>query len=176
MSTGPSLLPGPRKWWHPRVARTSGSVTEAIYGLILALSVVAVSQEYDDSDAGLIAASVLITGVVFWLAHVYSRVLAASIERRRRLEHSEIRDVLRHDWPLVQVTVPLVVALVLGALGILADGTAIVIAIGLALFELALTGAYAARLRGARLPGVIASATIATALGAVTVALKAIVH
>src|SRR5215208_1949706 len=100
--------------WRPRVVRTTGSVTEAIYGLILATSVIAVSREYDSSNAGRIGITVLVTGVVFWLAHVYARVLAGSISNRRMIKRSEVREVLRHDWSLVEVTVPLVLILVLG--------------------------------------------------------------
>ncbi len=48
--------------WRPRVVRTSGSVVEAIYGLILATSVIAVSREYDSSNAGRIGITVLVTG------------------------------------------------------------------------------------------------------------------
>ena len=40
---------------------------------------IAVSREYDASNAGVIAVTVLVTGIVFWLAHVYARVLAGSI-------------------------------------------------------------------------------------------------
>ena len=35
---------------RPRVVRTAGSVTEAVYGLILATSVIAVSREYDATN------------------------------------------------------------------------------------------------------------------------------
>jgi hypothetical protein len=107
--------------WRPRVVRTSGSVTEAIYGLILATSVIAVSREYDSSNAGLLGVSVLVTGVVFWLAHVYARVLAGSISHHRMLNRSEVREALRHDWPLVEVTVPLVLILALGVLDVVPD-------------------------------------------------------
>ena len=96
------------EWWRPRVVRTTGSVVEAIYGLILATSVITVSREYDSSNAGRVGVTVLVTGVVFWLAHVYARVLAGSITRQRRLSRSELGEALRHDWPLVEVTVPLV--------------------------------------------------------------------
>jgi hypothetical protein len=62
--------------WRPLVAGTTGSVTEAIYGLILATSVIAVSAEYASSNAGLVGVTVLVTGVVFWLAHVWTVVSA----------------------------------------------------------------------------------------------------
>ncbi len=164
------------KRWRPRVARTSGSITEAIYGLILATSVIAVSREYDASDAGRIGVSVLVTGVVFWLAHVYARVLAGSITHRRMLTRSEVRDVLRHDWPLVEVTIPLVLILALGGLDVVSDRAAIRLATIVALVELAAAGAYAAHASGARPRWTVLSAAIAVILGSAVVLLKALVH
>ena len=162
--------------WRPRVVRTTGSVTEAIYGLILATSVIAVSREYDSSNAGLVGVTVLVTGVVFWLAHVYARVLAGSITRHRQLNRSEVRDVLRHDWPLVEVTIPLVLILGLGALDVVPDNAAILVAMLVALVELAAAGAYAARTSGASLRGTVLSAAVAVALGSAVILLKVVVH
>ena len=162
--------------WRPRVARTTGSIVEAIYGLILATSVIAVSQEYDPANAGRIGVSVLVTGVVFWLAHVYARVLAGSITRQRRLNRSEVRGAFRHDWPLVEVTVPLVVILALGAIDVVPDKAAILAATLAALVELAAAGSYAARESGAGPRGTVVSAVIAVTLGSVVVLLKALVH
>ena len=162
--------------WRPRVVRTAGSVVEAIYGLILATSVIAVSREYDASNAGVIAVTVLVTGVVFWLAHVYARVLASWIDRRRMPGLSEVREAMRHDWPLVEVTLPVVLVLLLGVLGILADRSAILLATLAALAELAAAGGYAAHASGARAPATLASAVVAVALGSTVILLKAFVH
>ena len=162
--------------WRPRVARTTGSVVEAIYGLILATSVIAVSREYDSSDAASVGVAVLITGIVFWLAHVYARVLAGSVTHQRRLSRSEVHEALRHDWPLVEVTVPLVLILALGAIDIVPDKTVILAATLAALVELAAAGAYAARVSGAGLRGTVVSAVIAVTLGSAVVILKALVH
>jgi len=162
--------------WRPRVMRTKGSVTEAIYGLILATSVIAVSREYDSSNAGRIGVTVLVTGVVFWLAHVYARALARSITQHRMLDRSEMGEVLRHDRPLVEVTVPLVVILALGALDAVPDKAAILAATIAALVELAAAGAYAARMSGAGARGTVVSAIIAVTLGSAVVLLKALVH
>ncbi len=144
-----------RTWWRPRVVRTTGSVTESIYGPILATSVISVSREYDSSDAAVIGVTVLVTGVVFWLAHVYARVLARSIDLRRRLNRSEVGEVLRHDWPPVGVTAPVLVILALGALDVLSDRTAILTATVAALVELA-AGGHAARTSGAGALGSVA--------------------
>ena len=168
--------PDAARRWRPRVVRTTGSLTEGIYGLILAVSVIAVSRQYDSSDAGIIAVSVLGTGVVFWLAHVYSRVLSRSIARRRMLSGPEMREALRHDWPLVEVTLPLVAVLTLGAVGVIPDRAAVVIATLAALVELGSAGAYAARISGAGARGTILSTVIAVALGGAVVLLKTLVH
>jgi hypothetical protein len=162
--------------WRPRVARTSGSVTEAIYGLILATSVIAVSAEYASSNAGLVGLTVLVTGVVFWMAHVYARVLAGSITDHRTPNRADVSEAVRHDWPLVEVTVPLVLVLALGALDVVPDKTAILAATLAVLAELAAAGAYAARASGAGLGGTVASALIAVSLGGAVVLLKTVVH
>ena len=162
--------------WRPRVTRTAGSVSEAIYGLILAVSVIAVSREYDSTNAGLVGVTVFVTGVVFWLAHVYARVLATSMIRERGLNRSEVLELLRHDWPLVEVTIPLVLILALGVFDAIPDKVAILAAMIAALTELAAAGAYAARVRGSGLTGTVVSAAIALALGGVVVLLKVLVH
>jgi hypothetical protein len=164
------------KPWRPHVVRTTGSVTEAIYGLILATSVIAVSREYDSSNAGRVGVTVLVTGLVFWLAHVYARVLAESIRLHRMLKRSEVGGVFRHDWPLVEATAPLVLILALGVLDVVPDKATILAATLVALVELAAAGAYAARSSGAGLWGTLVSAAIAVTLGSAVVLLKALVH
>lgn len=156
--------------------RTAGSVTEGIYGLILAVSVIAVSREYESTNAGTIAVTVLVTGVVFWLAHVYARILSRSMAGDRWPTRAETREVLRHDWPLVEVTIPLVLVLLLGVVDVLRDETAILLAVLGALLELAASGAYAARSSGAGVPMTILSAAVAVALGGAVVLLKVLVH
>jgi hypothetical protein len=84
--------------------------------------------------------------------------------------------VLRHDWPLVEVTVPLVLILALGVLDVVPDRAASLVAMLAALVELAGAGAYAARTSGAGLRGTVASAVVAVTLGSVVVLLKALVH
>jgi hypothetical protein len=162
--------------WRPLVVRTAGSVTEAIYGLILATSVIAVSREYESSNAGFVGVTVLVTGIVFWLAHVYARVLATSVTHHRLPSRSELRELLRHDWPLVEATLPLVLILALGVFDAVPDKAAILAAMLAALVELAAAGAYAARMRGSRVTGAVVSAAVAVALGGAVVVLKVFVH
>ena len=83
---------------------------------------------------------------------------------------------LRHDWPLVEVTIPLVFILALGAVDVVPDRAAILAATLAALAELAAAGGYAAHVSGARAGGTLASAVIAVALGSAVILLKAFVH
>ena len=159
---------------RPLVARTSGSATEAVYGLILATSVIAVS--YDASDAGRVALAVLVTAVAFWLAHVYAHLLGRGVAEGRGPTRAEIACAVREHWSLVAVVVPLVVVLCLGAIGAIPDRAAIVAATAIALMELAAAGGYAARDRGASPARTLVSAVIALALGLLVVLLKVLVH
>lgn len=159
---------------RPLVVRTSGSATEAVYGLILATSVVAVS--YDASDAGRVALAVLVTAVAFWLAHVYAHLLGRGVSEGRGPTLAEIAGALREHWSLVAVVVPLVLVLSLGAIDAMPDRAATVAATAIGLVELAAAGGYAASHHGASPARTIVSAAIALALGLLVVVLKVLVH
>ena len=161
--------------WRPLTVRTSRSATEGIYGLILATTVIAVSREYGEDDAGQVGLAVLVTAVVFSLAHVYAAVLGRGVsqETPTRLE---LARALWDHWALVEVAIPLIGVLALGAAGVLPDHTALVAATALALVELAAAGGYAAIRHGADLRGTIVSAAIALVLGIALVLLKALLH
>ena len=161
---------------RPLVVRTSGSASEAVYGLILALSVIAVTQRSGAPDAGLVAVDVLVTAIVFWVAHAYAQVLGSDVSRERRSTRAEIAQALREDWSLVEVVIPLVAALALGAAEVIPDHAAIVAASVIALAELASAAGYAAIKTGASAGGAIVSAAAALVLGLVIVLLKVVVH
>ena len=87
-----------------------------------------------------------------------------------------MREALGRYWPLVEVSLPLALILATGALGVVPDKAAILVATLAALVELATAGAYAARTSGAGLRGTVMSAAIAVTLGSAVVLLKALVH
>ena len=162
--------------WRPLVARTSGSATEGVYGLILAISVIAVSRVHEPPDAGRAALTVLVTAVVFWLGHVYAHVLGVGVSAQSALTRAVFAHALRTHWSLVEVVVPLVLVLGLGAIGLIPDRAALVAATVVALVELAAAGGYAAIRGGAGPRGTVVSAAIALALGLVVVLLKILLH
>ena len=91
---------------RPLVVRSSGSVTEAIYGLVLALSVIAVSWYSGPTDSGWVALWVLATAAVFWLAHGYADVLGRDMSQEQRLTRAEVVHALRENWSLIEVVIP----------------------------------------------------------------------
>ena len=94
----PDRPPSPPADLRPLVARPSGSVTEGIYGLVLTLSVIAVSWYSGPPNAGRVGLSVLVTAVAFWLAHVYPAVLGRDMSQEHRLTRAEIVRSLRDSW------------------------------------------------------------------------------
>ena len=162
--------------WRPLAIGTSESATQGVYGLILATAVIAISRESDPSDAGKAALSMLVTALVFWLAHVYARLLGTAVSHDRGLTRAGVARAMREHWSLVEVAIPLVLILGLGAIGVIPERAALVAATILALVELAATGAYAAVRRDARPLGVLVSAAVALMLGLLIVFLKVLIH
>lgn len=159
---------------RPLVARTRGSTSQAIYGLVVALSVIALAWYYGSPDAGRLAVSVLVTAVAFWLAHVYAHVLGTDVSQERRLTRAEVGHALRRNASLVEGVIPLVVVLALGGVGLISNGAAITAATVTATLELAAVAGYTAMRHGAGPHRVVLSAATGVALGVVVVVLKAV--
>jgi hypothetical protein len=136
---------------RPLVVRTSGSVTEGIYGLVL-------------------------TGHRrCLLAGTRLRVRARPRHvAETRLTRAEFVRSLRENWSLIEVVIPLLLVLGLGEVDLITDTAAIVAATVIAALELAAGGGYAAVRHGARPRGVIASAASGLTLGLLVVLLKAL--
>jgi hypothetical protein len=147
-----------------------------IYGTILVLAVlVAAAKAYPDSP-GRIAAVVLATSAVFWLAHVYADSVAHGVAHGQRLSRAELRYIARREASIIEAAVPPLAALLLGALGVLETNVAVWVAFGLGLTVLAAQGlnvARAERLTWLPTAGVVAANL---ALGVLLVALKLLVN
>ena len=92
------------------------------------------------------------------------------------MTRAEIAQALRDHWSLVEVVIPLLLVLGLGAIGVIPDRAALTAATVIALVELAAAGSYAAIRHGAGARGTVVSAAIALSLGLVVVLLKVLVH
>ena len=164
-------------WWRPGVRHAARrDVAGAIYGLILATSVIAVTRQYQPDNAGITAVTVIVTAAVFWLAHVYAGVLAVGTREHHMPTWAEVRHVVDEEWPLVQAGILPTAILLLGPLGLLADDTAQDVALGACLVELGATGLMVAREAGAHGVVVAISGVISLSLGVIVIVLKVVVH
>lgn len=96
----------------------------ALYGSLLAASVVAAASAVGDFPRLQLVVLLLVTGLVFWAAHVYAH-LAGERLVGRRLDWTETRRVGRREWPIVEAAVLPAVAVALSPLlGLGLSGTA----------------------------------------------------
>jgi hypothetical protein len=157
-----------------RPPRERADYTGAIYGSLLAASVVVSATAGQEPRPVRLAALLIVTGLVFWVAHAYARLVGDRI-RHADLSWRELRRVSTHEWPLVEAAFPpAAAALICGLFGIeeAAAWAALVVAIvgqiGWATFA-----AYRA---GATRPVILVSAGVNLLLGLVIVALKSALH
>ena len=143
-----------------------------IYGTIVILAVLVGGAKAYPHNAGKIAALVVITCVVFWLAHVYSHAVALVVAREQHLTFAELRHIARREGSLVEAAVPPVAALLLGAFGLISTRAAVWVAFLLGLAVLAVQGVVFARVEHLRWLGTVTVVGINLGLGITLVGLK----
>jgi hypothetical protein len=120
----------------------------AIYGTILAMSVVAAGANGQDRDVWL-AVAVIATSVVFWLAHVYSEALGRQIAQNRPYRFADRWAIAREEWPMAQASLPFAACLLLGGFGLVSGNRAEFLAMIVGILVLGVWGYAAARADGA---------------------------
>jgi hypothetical protein len=148
----------------------------AVYGTILALSVIAGVSEDADAGAASVLGAVLVTSFAFWIAHVYAESLTARIAHPHARWRELVRRAVTREWPLLQAALAPAIPLLLGAVGVLSRDTAINLAIALALADLFGWGVAVGRASRQRPARAALSGFLNVALGGVVVALKVVVH
>jgi hypothetical protein len=156
--------------------RPPAQLARAIYGNVLATSLVVAFSEDDAYSPAEIALSVFVTGLVFWLAHVYSNLVAERYTVGRQLTRSEIGAEFYGEWPVVQAFFPPIVVLLLGTVGLLSNDTAISLSIAAGIVSMVLWGLAIGRMERTS-PLALAVMTLLNVLfGTAIVLLKVIVH
>ena len=143
-----------------------------IYGTIVALSVIVGGARAYPDEPGHIAVLVVITTGVFWLAHVYSHSLGESVARDRRVSLDELLHIAHREGSIIEATVPPIAALLLGALGIFSEPTALWVAFASGLAVLGAQGLVFARIERLGPLATLAVVAVNLALGVALVGLK----
>ncbi len=119
-----------------------------------------------------LAVIVVTTSLVLWIAHVYSHGLAESLDRRQRLNLGDLSEIMRRELGILLAALPPAAMLVVGALGIFAEKTAVWLALGIGLAALGAQGIRYARFERFGLGGTLIAVGLNLALGLLVVALK----
>jgi hypothetical protein len=149
----------------------------AIYGSLLAASVVVGAGAGGEFDIGplRLAALLVVTGLVFWLAHAYAGLVGDRIHHAK-LNSVEIGRVARHEWPLLQAAfLPAAAAVLFGLFGAsnaAATWAALIAAIGAQVGWATVASVRA----GANGPLVFVTVLVNLGLGLIIVLLKSALH
>lgn len=155
-----------------RLVAPRGEIAGTVYGTIVVMGAL-VAGSKGKADPARLGAIVSGTVLVLWLAHVYSHALGETITRGRRLDRAELADVARRELAIPLSAVAPLASLLLGALGVLDETTAIWIALIIGLATLAAGGIAYARIERLSGLGTLAVVAINLAFGLGLVALKA---
>jgi hypothetical protein len=159
---------------RPRRAlvRTHREIAGTVYGTIVAMGAMAAGS-HTQTDAARLAAAVAGTVFVLWIAHVYSHAVGETIALGRRLDRAELADVARRELPIPLAAVGPIAVLLLGAVGVFRERTAVLIAFGLALALLFVQGLRYARVERFSRAATAVSVVVNVSLGLAIVALEA---
>jgi hypothetical protein len=145
-------------------------IASIVYGTITAMATVTAFG--NERHPWKLAQLVVGTALVLWIAHLYAHGLSESISLREPLRPEALASIARREFGIVLAAVLPTTALVLGALGVLRESSAVWLALGIGLATLAVEGARYARLEGFGFGGTSAAIAGNVALGLLVVALK----
>ena len=151
------------------IGRRSG-LAAAVYGEIVALSVVAALEIHEQVAAWELLLAVIGNVIVFWLAHVYAESVAVG------LDGPHLRHLLREEAPMVMAGGPVVIALALGAVGLISRSASVALAVAVGSVTLLMLATIAARVSGQRPARAAITAAVGGVIGLVFVLLKALLH
>ncbi|MET8453241.1 hypothetical protein [Streptomyces sp. NPDC005209] len=90
--------PAPRR-------RSHADYTGGVYGSMLAASVVVGAGALGEFPRVELVLLLLLTGVAFWIAHVYAELFGARLALQA-LDRRTVLHVCRDEWPIVKAAVP----------------------------------------------------------------------
>ncbi|MFF7736455.1 MULTISPECIES: hypothetical protein [unclassified Streptomyces] len=151
--------------------RGRADYTGGVYGSMLAASVVVGAGSLGSFPRAEMVVLLLLTGVVFWIAHVHAQLFGARLAQRtpdRRL----VMDVCRDEWPIVKAAVPPAAAVAVSPLLGLDVRGALWLALGVAVAGQVGWSVAAARRAGASPRLMAVTASVNLLLGLLIVAVK----
>jgi len=149
-----------------------GRIGSTLYGTMIVLTALTASYAGERHDPWKLVELVVSAVVVFWLAYVYAHALSESIESRSRLSRRGVSSVASRELGLMLAAVAPIVALLLGAVGLINERESIWLAIAFGFVTLSAQGVRYARVAGLGRRGTALILLLNLVFGAVIVVLK----
>ncbi|MGX1564124.1 hypothetical protein [Streptomyces sp. NPDC055506] len=115
MSGTPTAAGGAAGRARGAVRRSRADYTGGVYGSMLAASVVIGVGTLGSLPRVELVALLLMTGAVFWLAHVHAQLFGARLAQGA-VGRRAVLQVCREEWPILEAAVPSAVAVAISAL------------------------------------------------------------
>ncbi|MGV9559443.1 hypothetical protein [Streptomyces sp. NPDC003401] len=151
--------------------RAHADYTGGVYGSMLAASVVIGAGDLGSSPRLELVLLLLLTGVVFWIAHVHAQLFGARLAQRA-LDRRVVLHVCRDEWPIVKAAVPPAAAVAVSPLLDLDMPGTLWLALAVAVAGQVGWSMAAARRAGAAWRQVAGTAAVNLALGLLIVSFK----
>ena len=153
----------------------SRQVSRVIYGSIVGLALIVALEDHPPSP-GAVVATLLGTAVAVGLAELYSDFVGTETRTRRRVRGAEVRDMGYRAAAVASGIAFPAVFFILSAAQAIENDTAFTIAKWSGLGLIGFYGFCAARLAGESLPMSALQALAVSLIGALLIALKALLH
>ncbi len=136
----------------------------------------AIAGTAHDPTPGRVLALTVATLAVFWLAHVYAHALAHHLRGRKQLDWPAIRAAMAEERALLEGPLPMLVLLVCGRIGLLAERLAVTLALWAGVAQLVGWGLAYARRQGWGWPTATTAGMVNGTFGLAIVALEVLIH
>ena len=146
-----------------------------LYGAVVTGAIMALASGSED-DAVTVGRSVLEVLLVFWAAHVYTRVIADRLLEPGAPFGHRLREALHHELAVLEGGVPALVAFAIATFAGASTNTASNVALDVTVVMLGSAGYVIGRDSGATGRALVLEVAAAAGLGLLVIALKVAVH
>ena len=150
-------------------------IASTVYGTIVTMATLTAAYA-TEKDPWKLATIVGSTALVLWLAHLYAHALSETIAHGSRPGRRSLYAIARIELGILFAAIAPVIALALGAAGVLRESAAIWLALSIGLVTLAVEGFRFARLERFGVWRTLVATGVNLALGLLVVLLKVTVE
>jgi hypothetical protein len=153
---------------------TRRGIASTVYGTVVVMATLTAAYA-SEHDPWRLAVIVSTTALVLWIAHLYAHALSESITHDRRLSRGDVTGIAHRELGILLAALAPCAALLLGAIGIFRESTAVWVAFGIGLTTLAAAGLRYGHMERLGRLGMIGAVVANIALGSFVVLLKVLV-